>query len=169
MPCMFPLYQETCQTCAVKPPSCVRYYAMQFSSVAKEMSIVCVYAAASLCEVLWHACLACIKRHAKRDMSSMGSYAASTCEVLPYVRYEGMHVSSVSRDMSNMCSYAASMCEVLWHALITPVMSRVAFGSGSLEQGIPCQLSYNRYTWCRVKLLQSLTGWRPCNLWEHGQ
>ena len=80
-----------------------------------------------------------------------------------------MHVSSVSRDMSNMCSYAASMCEVLWHALTTPVMSRVAFGSGSLEQGKPCQLPYKRYTWCRVKLLWSLRDLRPCSLWEHGQ
>jgi hypothetical protein len=36
-------------------------------------------------------------------------------------------------------------------------VNRVAFGSGSLEQGKPCRLPYKRYTWCRVRFLLKTT------------
>jgi hypothetical protein len=102
--------KETCQTCAVMPPPCVRYYGRHAPFVSRrhvthvqlcrlhvlgimacmlplwqeDMSNMCSYTD-SMCEVLWHACSLCIKE------------TCHTCAVMPppCLRYDGMHAPSV--------------------------------------------------------------------------
>ena len=152
MASMSPRYQETCQAYAIMPAACVGQYGINVCSVSREtssicnmpapcvghygfhvssvsrgMSSICNYAA-SMCEVLWHPCLLCVRRHVMHMqvcrlhvwgiMTSMSPLYQEACHAYaimppPCVGYYGIHVSSVSRDVNHMHLCRLHVCVVM--------------------------------------------------------